>query len=417
MKTVLLIARKSLARHRLSSGVTAGSLALACGLVIGVFAIERQAEDAFTTGAPGFDAVLGARGSQLQLVMNSVLHLDTSPGNIPYTSYLKMREDPRVKLAVPYAVGDNYKGFRVVGTTKELLTEFEYADGVGYTVMQGGRVFDELKLQAVIGNQVARSTGLRVGSNLEFTHGIRDVEGHDHDEDYQVVGILEATNTPVDKVIWVPLEGMYRLSGHVLRGSGEVYKPSPGEVIPDEVKEVSAVMLAFKSAQTGFMLYSELNNGKEMTLAWPIAAVMAKLFEKIGWAHKILTMVAYLVCVVGAASILASLYNAMNERRREFAILRALGARRGTVFGAILVESTAIAATGAVYGIFVYAILFTVAAHVIRAEAGIVLDLWQYHPSLWMAPLGVTLLGALAGIVPAMKAYGTDVATHLVPHS
>ncbi len=417
MRTILLIARKSLARHALSTSVTAGSLALACGLVIGVFSIQQQAHEAFTTGAPGFDAVLGARGSQLQLVMNSVLHLDTSPGNIPYTSYVEMRDDPRVKLAVPYAVGDNYKGYRVVGTSEELLTEFEYGEGVGYRVMQGGRVFSELKMEAVIGSQVARTTGLRVGSHLHFEHGIQEDVGHDHDEDYVVVGILEPTNTPTDKVIWVPLEGMYRLSGHVLRGEGEVYKPKPNEDIPDEVKEVSAVMLAFKSPQTGFQLSQQINGGKEMTLAWPIARVMAQLFDKIGWAHQVLSLVAYLVCVVGAGSILASLYNAMNERRREFAILRALGARRATVFGAILAESTAIAALGASAGVLVYGIVFTVAAHVIRAEAGIVLDLWQYHPSLWMAPVGVTVLGALAGIVPAMKAYGTDVATHLVPHS
>jgi putative ABC transport system permease protein len=349
--------------------------------------------------------------------MNSVLHLDTSPGNIPYARYIEMREDPRVKLAVPYAVGDNYRGYRVVGTSKELLTDFEFAEGIGYTVMQGGRVFSEDRREAVIGSQVARKTGLRVGSRVHFEHGMKEEAGHDHDEDYLVVGILEPTNTPSDKVLWVPLEGMYRLSGHVLRGGGEDYEASPYEEIPDEVKEVSAVLLAFKSPQTGFLLSQQINGGKEMTLAWPIARVMAQLFDKIGWAHQILGLVAYLVCVVGAGSILASLYNAMNERRREFAILRALGARRATVFGAILAESTAIAAIGSLCGLLVYGIVFTAAAHVIRAEAGIVLDLWQYHPSLWMAPVGVTLLGALAGIVPAMKAYGTDVATHLVPHS
>jgi putative ABC transport system permease protein len=417
MRTIFMIAKKSLSRHKLSTSVTAGSLALACGLVIGVFSIQEQSYQAFTTGAPGFDAVLGARGSQLQLVMNSVLHLDTSPGNIPYKAYTEMRDDPRVKLAVPYAVGDNYKGYRVVGTTPELLTEFELSEGVGYAVMQGGRVFSDLKMEAVVGSQVARKTGLRVGSHLHFEHGIEEEKGHNHDDEYVVVGILEPTNTPADKVIWVPLEGMYRLDGHVLRGSGEVYEASPTEDIPDEVKEVSAVMLAFKSPQAGFQFSQQINGGKEMTLAWPIARAMAQLFDKIGWAHQILSLVAYLVCVVGAGSILASLYNAMNERRREFAILRALGARRSTVFGAILTESTAIAALGGLFGLLVYALVFTAAAQVIRAEAGIVLDIWQFHPSMWMAPLGVTVLGAFAGIVPAMKAYGTDVATHLVPHS
>ena len=221
MRTIALIAKRSLARHKLSTSVTAGSLALACGLAIGVFSIQRQAQDAFMVSAPGFDAVLGARGSQLQLVMNSVMHLDTSPGNIPYTKYLEIKEDPRVKLAIPYAVGDSYKGYRVVGTTSELLTDFELYEGVGYQVMPGGRVFDELKMEAVVGSHVARRTGLRVGSHLHFQHDLKEGAGHDHDEDYVVVGILEPTNTPADKVLWVPLEGMHRLEGHGFGTAGD----------------------------------------------------------------------------------------------------------------------------------------------------------------------------------------------------
>ncbi len=418
MRTIALIAKKSLVRHKLSTSVTAGSLALACGLAIGVFSIQRQAQDAFMVSAPGFDAVLGARGSQLQLVMNSVMHLDTSPGNIPYTKYLEIKEDPRVKLAIPYAVGDSYKGYRVIGTTSELLTDFELYEGVGYQVMSSGRVFDELKMEAVVGSHVARRTGLRVGSHLHFQHDLKEGAGHDHDEDYVVVGILEPTNTPADRVLWVPLEGMHRLEGHGFGMGAERYEAKPDEDIPDEVREVSAVMLKLtKNFSAAKQIVNEVNRGTEMTMAFPIAKVVLKFFDQVGWAHEILKLVAYLICVVGACSILASLYNAMNERRREFAILRSLGARRSTVFGAILAESTAIAALGGLFGLLVYVIVFTAASGVIRDEVGIVMNLWQYHPSLWMAPVGVTVLGALAGIIPAIKAYGTDVATHLVPHS
>jgi len=157
--------------------------------------------------------------------------------------------------------------------------------------------------------------------------------------------------------------------------------------------------------------------GKEATLAWPIARTMDDLFNKIGWIDKVLELIAYLVVLVSAGSILASIYNTMNERRREFAILRALGARRVTVFGAIVAEAATIALLGSLFGFLVHGAILSGAAFVIRKNTGVVLDVFQLHPVLWLAPLGMTVLGALSGIAPALKAYGTDVATNLMPAS
>src|SRR5258706_15734015 len=126
---IMLIVRRSLSQHALSTTITLISVALASGLVMAVFCVNDQTYDAFTGGPVGFDAVLGARGSQLQLVLNTVFHLETSPGNIPWATYEAIKADPRVALAVPYAVGDNYQGFRIVGTTEEMFTKFEYRAG------------------------------------------------------------------------------------------------------------------------------------------------------------------------------------------------------------------------------------------------------------------------------------------------
>src|ERR1051326_5652305 len=126
---LILIVKRSLSQHALSTTITLLSVALASGLVMAVFCVNDQTYDAFTGGPVGFDAVLGARGSQLQLVLNTVFHLETSPGNIPWELYQTMRKDPRVALAIPYAVGDNYRGFRLVGTTDELFSRFEYQEG------------------------------------------------------------------------------------------------------------------------------------------------------------------------------------------------------------------------------------------------------------------------------------------------
>ena len=176
-----------------------------------------------------------------------------------------------------------------------------------------------------------------------------------HNDDYKVAGILEATNSPSDRVVWIPIEGVYRMQGHVLRGTGENYKAQEGMEIPDEAKEVSAVMLKFKSPQAG-MNFDQLINkqGKAATLAFPIGRSMAELFEKVGWMNRVLEFISYLVVIVAAFSILAGIYNSLNERKREFAILRALGAKRGTVSAVIILEAVSIAVIGSLIGYFVY---------------------------------------------------------------
>ena len=413
---IALIVRRSLRQHALSTWVTAAVVGLAAGLVMTVFSLSTQSERAFTGGEIGFDGVVGARGSKLQLVLNSVFHLETSPGNIPWALYTTLRDDPRVRLAVPYAVGDNYYGYRIVGTTEELFTEFEYQEDKQYEFEGDGRHFDSTRNEAVVGSTVALNTGLKVGDIIQPYHGITFDPTHQHSDEYEIVGVLKPTNTPSDRVIWIPIEGIYRMDGHVLRGNDEVYVPEEGVAIPDEHKEVSSVMVKFVGPQVGFMFDQMINRqGKVATLAWPIGAVMVDLFQKLGWMSRVLEAVAYLVMLVAAGAILASLHNTMNERRREFAILRALGARRGTVFGAIVAESTAIAAIGSLLGYLVYYGIMTLAASIIWQQTGVSLDVWAPHPIFYWAPLGMVVLGALSGLLPAAKAYATDVAENLHP--
>jgi putative ABC transport system permease protein len=163
------------------------------------------------------------------------------------------------------------------------------------------------------------------------------------------------------------------------------------------------------------MMYNK--QGNRLTFAWPIAATIGALFDKIGWFDKVLALVSYLVALVATMSILASIYNSMNERRREIAILRALGARRRTIFSAILLEAAAISTVGMVAGFLVYLAIMTGAAAVIRAQTGIVLDPLAWNPVMLWAPAALIGLGALSGVVPAVKAYRTDVAEHLTPIS
>ncbi len=402
--TLPLVVWKSLRQHALSTTVTALSIALAGGLLMSVWVVKEQSQATFTGVNAGFDAVLGARGSKLQLVLNAIFHLEASPGNLAWSDYLDIKKNPNVDIALPIAVGDNYLGYRLVGTLPELFDKVEYAPGKHYAVVPGGNFFDPTRREAVVGSFVAQKLHLKPGDTFHPFHGLIFNEKDQHSETYVVVGIMEPSNTPADRVIWIPLAGIQKMSGHN----------------PDAATDVSAVLVKLKAGggAAGFrmdMMYNK--QGNRLTFAWPIGQVMVELFDHLGWLDKILSLVSYLVALVAAASILASIYNSMNERRREIAILRALGARRHTIFGAILLEAAAISALGMLVGFIFYAVIMNGAASVIRAQTGVVLDPFRFNPVMLWAPALLIGLGALAGIVPAMKAYRTDVAEHLVPMS
>ncbi|HXJ76435.1 MAG TPA: ABC transporter permease, partial [Candidatus Dormibacteraeota bacterium] len=231
-------------------------------------------------------------------------------------------------------------------------------------------------------------------------HGLNFAEEHQHEEEYVVVGVLEPSNTPADKVIWIPLEGVQQMGGHATNAA----------------TEVSAVLVRLNGPTFGPALDQLYNKkGTRLTWAWPIGATIVDLFNRITWFDRVLALVAGLVAIVAAASVTASIYNSMNERRRQIAILRALGARRRTVASWIVLEAVAIAALGCAAGFAVYGAILLSTAAVLQAQTGVVLDPWTLHPVMGWAPLSLIGLSALAGLVPAVKAYRTDVAENLAP--
>ena len=400
--TTPLIVYRSLRQHALSTVITAGSIALACGLLMCVWMVKTQSQTVFTQTNAGFDAVLGARGSKLQLVLNAIFHLEASPGNLHYADYEMIKRHPAVKTAVPIAVGDNLRGYRIVGTLPELFENVEYAPGKKFAVEAGGRLFASGVNEAVAGSFAARRLGLKVGDTFHPFHGLAFDAKAQHADIYTVTGVLAPTNTPADRVVWIPLHGLQSLSGHD----------------PKAATDVSAVLVQLRTPSAGFMLDLMYNKqGNRLTFAYPVGAIIAELFAKISWFDQVLTLVAYLVALVAAGSVLASIYNSMSARRRDLAILRALGARRRTIFGAVVAEAACIGALGAVAGFAVYFALFAGVAGVIRAQTGVVLDVAAWHPVLWICPLAMIALCALGGMVPALKAYRTPVAETLAPLS
>jgi len=400
--TLLLIIYRSLRQHALSTVVTAASIALAVGLLMTVWMVRDQSQEAFLTTSKGFDAVLGARGSQLQLVLNAIFHLEASPGNLAWSDYEAIKHHPAVKAAIPIAVGDNLRGFRLVGTIPEMFT-ITYPEGRRFRLEPGGRSFDPSAKEAVLGSFVADKLGLKVGDTFHPFHGlVYDPKGDQHPDLYTVVGIFQPTNTPDDKVVWIPLHGLQTMTGHD----------------PKTATDVSAVLVQLRSSFAGVMLGITYNRqGNRLTLAYPVPNIISDLFSRISWFDQVLALVAYLVAVVAAGSVLASIYNSMSARRRDLAILRALGAKRRTIFGAIVAEAALIGLIGSLGGFLFYFGLLSAVAEIIRAQTGVVLVLTKWHPILWECPVGMIALCALGGILPAFKAYRTPVAETLAPTS
>ncbi len=400
--TLFRIVLKSLRQHALSTCITALSIALAGALLMSVWSVKTQAQATFTQINGGFDAVLGARSSKLQLVLNAIFHLEASPANIGWSDYEQIKKHPMVALAIPIAMGDNFRGYRVVGTLPEFFTQTEFAPGKRYIVKSPGNIFSLSGHEAVVGSFAAQKLKLKIGDQFHPYHGLNFNEKDQHAETYTVTGILDPSNTPADRVIWIPLEGVQHMSGHAT----------------EHADELSAVLVKLRSPIAGPMLDSQINkSGTRLTFAWPIGATVAQLLDRISWFDKVLALIAYLVAIIATGSILASIYNSMNERRREIAILRALGAHRLTIFSTVVLEAATIAALGMLLGFVVYFVIMSAIANVIRAQTGVVLDPFAWNLILLWTPLGMIGLSALAGIVPAFKAYRTDVAENLVPNS
>ena len=412
LRSLAWIVLRSLRRHALSSTVTVLSAAVASGLVLALVAVHAATARAFSGGGTDYDAILGAPGSPEQLVLNTLFHLDASPGNIPWAMYKELAEDPRIERAVPYALGDNHRGYRIIGTT--------HAAFHGRTLLAPGELFDPERRQAVVGAAVAAATGLVRGSTFQPSHGLTydPADPRTHAERYVVTGVLAPTGTPDDRVIYIPIEGVYRMGGHELRGTGEVVKAEAfhGQEIPDEHKQVSAVLVRFsrKGVSPGLALNYRINvAGNAATLAWPIAMVMAGLHKKLFWAIDVLGLVAALVVVMTGLSLLAALYNTMNERRHELAVLRALGARRATVFTTVIAEAVALALLGSALGFAVHALVLARVRTSVLESTGVALEFGALTWAHALTPLGMALVGALAGFLPALKAYRTDVARTL----
>ncbi|MGA2440815.1 MAG: ABC transporter permease [Tepidisphaeraceae bacterium] len=475
---------KQMRQRALSTWLTMLSVTLGVGLAVAIMILGRESQSLFGQNDYGFDAIIGKKGSKLQLVLNTIYHLDVSPGNIPYDQYTRLL-DPHfpkgmplpadnyfkyVKIAEPTVVGDTLNGqYRIVGVRTSFFGFDEHGDPmkpddvIDYRPgkkleIADGHVFAFNKFEAVVGSDIPRLTGNGVGTTLQATHTPAS-PGHPadiHMQQWTVVGVLAPTHTAIDRVVYIPLLSFYTIAEH---GAGLIAQAklrqgeAPPEVDPDsdadhphlpdangmehfsnynfdtkdqtihlnleklppEVWAISAILVQSRGGDTEQALEYALNNGTDVMAVNP-ASVMREFFDTflkpMRW---LLLLICSLVTVVAAVGILVSIYNSVSARLKEIAIIRALGATRTTVLTLICIEAGLVALFGSVLGLLAGHGVNALGAWYMSHNYGEVLG-YDYVELFFEAGyiLAVLVLAIIAGLVPAMKAYRTPVATNLV---
>jgi putative ABC transport system permease protein len=402
--TVLGIAWRSLRQRALSSALTALSVALGVALVAFVFQVRDLAKRAFDDAAGGYDVVIGGiQTPSLTTVLSTIFHVDHPVDTIPIAAYEAVKADGRVAYAVPFAIGDVYRGWRVVGTTPDLFDAVLDGNRRPLRERVRGRVFGTGgEFEAVVGATVAARTGLVAGSEFTVTHGLAE-GGHAHDDVWTVVGTLAPTGTPNDRAIFVTLESFFHVEGHVEPGGDGEGKPWA----------VSSIVVRLKSPMLRLPFLAEWRKRGDLRPASPVDEV-GRLFGIVENVDRLFRAVAWLVLVVSGVAILVGLWNSMEGRRREIAILRALGARPGHVFSVVVLEAVILCLLGGVLGLVLGHGAVAAAAPRLLEDYGI-----RVAPSVGpadaIALAALVGMGALVGLLPAWRAFRVPVAENLHP--
>lgn len=417
MKALLGIALRSLANRRLTVGLTILGLTVSVALLLGVEQARKSARESFTQTISGTDLIVGARSGPVQLLLYSVFHIGNATNQVSWESYREIADSDTVAWTVPIALGDSHRGFRVMGTTDAVFEHYRYARTRELGFARGeafGGVFD-----AVIGTDVAERLGYDVGREIVLSHGVATKSFLDHDDKpFTVTGILERTGTPLDRSVLVTLEGVEAI--HVDWRQGR--PPTPGERIPaDDARAmdlqpeaITAFLVGLKSRVATFGLQRAINDYPDEALTAILPGVaLSELWSVIGTVERVLLAISACVVLAGLIGMVTTLLTSLSERRREMAILRAVGARPWHIFVLFMLEATAIGIAAAVLGSALVFGGFWLGSGVIGRETGIHLQI--VAPGVSEAAIVglVIAASALAGAIPAWRAYRTSLADGL----
>ena len=436
--SLLGIAWRNIKQRALPSGLTALSMALGVTLVVATLITGGVVKQAFESGAGlGYNMIVGAKGSPLQLVLNSVYFISKPIENISWATYaefLPAHERPDGKdgtwaastqTAVPICMGDYFRGHRVVGTNSAYFDRLTRGNGEPFEFSSGENFHDDDLYSAVLGSQVARTLNLRVGDTIAPTHGADDGKVHDP---FEITGILSRTDTPIDRGVFVNMEGFYLQEGHAKPIDSSVVADqtipeennSPGDgLLPFNQREVTAILLetaalpGLPAELTAMGLRNAINEGREAQAALPIAEIRVLLDLFVTPLELLLLLVTTLVVIVSAIGILVSMVGSSLERSRDVAIMRALGARRSVVLATVLIEAILLAVGGGVIGLLLGHGTVGLIGPWIATNAGVTAGFLSHTTAELLLVPFLIVLAILAALLPAVAAYRTDVARWL----
>ncbi|HCE4789784.1 TPA: ABC transporter permease [Vibrio parahaemolyticus] len=407
MSAVIKLAWKSLMNRKATAVLTIMTVAISVILLLGVERIRTQAKDSFANTISGTDLIVGGRSGQVNLLLYSVFRIGNATNNIDWKSYQEFSQHRAVDWAIPISLGDSHKGFRVMGTNHSYFEHYKYGSKQPLTFSKG-KEFNGL-FETVLGSDVAKQLGYQIGSEIIIAHGISDVGFSRHDKlPFKVVGILAPTGTPVDKTVHVSLEAIEAI--HVGWESGARLGPTPDAKVLQErdfqPKQITAMLVGLKSRIQTFALQRQINNyPKEPLSAIMPGIALHELWGMMSVAEQALMAVSGFVVIAGLLGMLSSLLTSLQERRREMAILRAMGARPRHVFSLLISEASLLTAAGIVTGVLgLYAIL-ALLQPLIQQHYGINLTLSTLSAYEWMLLSFVQCAGIVIGFIPAFRAY------------
>ncbi|MEP1030985.1 MAG: ABC transporter permease [Alphaproteobacteria bacterium] len=410
---ILGLAVKSLLNRRATVGLTLLALAVSVMLVLGVEKLRTEAKASFAATISGTDLIVGARSGSVQLLLYSVFRIGNATNNISWQSYQEIAARPDVAWTVPLSLGDSHRGFRVLGTTGDYFRHYRYARKKSLAFSVGGPFTD--LFDAVLGAEVARALGYKLGDPLVVAHGL-GAEGFSNHKDkpFRVAGILARTGTPVDRTVHVSLQAIEAI--HVDWKSGA---PVPGmRVTADQVRRmdltpraVTAVLVGAKSRFAAFSLQRAINEYRpEPLLAVLPGVALQELWDLMGTAEAALAAISVAVVAAGLLGMMIMMLAGLNERRREMAILRSVGARPLHLFALLVSEAAVLTAAGAAGGLGLFYAALAAFRPVLDSRFGLFLEI-SAPTAHDLAILGaVVLAGVLAGAVPALGAYRQSLA-------
>jgi len=376
-------------------------LALGVGTIALLLLTSHQIEERMGRDARGIDLVAGAKGSPMQLILSAVFHIDAPTGNIPLTEAKKLAQHRAVKLAIPLALGDSFRGFRIAGTTHDYVRHYGGE-------LAAGRLW-EAPMEAVLGAETARTAGLGVGSKFVGSHGFAEGGDEHGDFPYTVVGVLKPTGTVLDRLVLANVESVWFV--HVHPGKHDDPKAILAQLREDE-QEITALLIQYATPIAAATLPRMINSTSVLQAASP-AYESARLFRMLGVGIEVLRAFALVLVAAAGLSIFIALYNAMEERRYDLAVMRMLGASPGKLMRLVLVEAVALAIAGAVIGLALGHLLTEVVGGMLAAEQQPAVTGAAWLASEWWLVALAAGVGLVAGLVPAWRAYRTDIATTL----